>query len=416
MSSYERRVKAADRVGDHMEMKELKDALDKRDAEIKSFAEKASAEIKDHGKILDETKSALEKLTEGGSEMSDRLVAVEQKLARRSFGGSDRKSIGEEFVELPAFKSMQDSQSGTVRMNVKSGATITSATTDAPGSVGDGVVPHRVPGVVTPGQREMTIRQLLMPGTTSSNSIEYVVEKGFNNNAASVAENPQNPKPKSDIQFETKVAPVKTIAHWFAASKQILSDLPMLQSYINTRALYGLAYKSEEQILAGDGQGQDMLGLIPQASLFKQSVYSKVDDTMIDTIRRASLQVRVAEYRPTFVVLNPEDWAGIETTKDKEDRYIEVSIRSGGEMRIWRLNVVETTAISAGQFLVGASLGAQVWDREQAAVQVSTQHDDFFTRNLVAILAEERLALTVYRPESFVRGHFGLGDSPSLND
>jgi HK97 family phage major capsid protein len=56
---------------------------------------------------------------------------------------------------------------------------------------------------------------------------------------------------------------------------------------------------------------------------------------------------------------------------------------------------------------VGAfGLGAQLWDREQANIRVSEHHADYFARNMLAILAEERLAITTYRPESFVKGVF----------
>jgi HK97 family phage major capsid protein len=410
-----RRKNAAARLDDAVELNEVVAALKSRDAEIKQFSEKATAEIKATGAMATETKAALEKLAEAGTETQDRLQALEQKMARRAMGGSDQKSLGEQFTELPGFKSMQDSREGTVRLNVKAN-TITSATTDAAGSVGAGIVADRRPGVIELPQRDLTIRQLLLPGTTSSNAIEFVREKGFNNNAAPVAENPGQAKPQSDIQFELLTTPVRTIAHWFAASKQVLTDIPMLQSYINGKALIGLGLEEEDQILVGDGIGQNLHGLIPQASTFKETLYSDAADTMIDTIRRAALQVRVAQYRPTFVVLNPVDWAAIELTKDDEKRYIEVSIRSGGEMRLWRLNVIETTAIAQGQFLVGATMGAQVFDREEAAVQISTSHSDFFTKNLIAILAEERLALAVTRPESFVHGYFELFESPPLND
>lgn len=412
-----RRKSAVDRLDDAVEMNAVVAAIKTRDAEIKAFTEKAAAELKDTGKMAAETKAALEKLSESGAETQDRLQALEQKLARRSFGGGDQKSVGAEFIDLPAVKELQNTKSGTARMSLKtsiSGA-ITSATTDANGSVGAGIVPDRLSGVVVPAGREFTIRDLLLSGTTSSNSIEYVEEKGFTNSAAAVAENPSSEKPKSGIQFELKTTAVKTLAHWFPASKQVLDDLPMLMSYINGRALYGLRYKEEEQILAGNGNSDNMLGLLPQASKFMESAYSAVGDTMIDTIRRAALQVRVAEYRPAFVVLNPVDWAAIELTKDDEKRYIEVSIRQGGEMRLWRLNVIETTAMAQGEFLVGSTIGAQVFDRETSAVQVSTQHADFFTRNMLAILAEERLALAVFRPESYVHGQFALGaslDSP----
>lgn len=403
-----RRKNAAARLDDAVELNDVVKALKARDAEIQQFSEKAAAEIKANGDMAAETKAALEKLSESGSEIQDRLQAVEQKLARRSFGGGDQKSLGEQFTELPAFKDMQQTKAGTVRLNLKTGVTLTSLTTDAAGSVGAAIEPHRLPGVITPAQRQLRIRDLLLQGSTSVDSIQYVVEKGFNNNAAPVAENPGSEKPKSDVQFEQKTIPVITVAHFMAASRQVLADIPALQSYIDGRLRYGLDYEIEEQILTGDGLSENLLGLLPQASKFKQSVYSDPSDTLLDTIRRASLQVRMAEYEPSFVVMNPVDWSAAELTKDDEKRYIEVSIRQGGEKRLWRLNVVETTAMAQGQFLVGAGMGAQVFDREEAAVQISTQHKDFFTKNLVALLCEARLALAVFRPECFVHGQFDL--------
>lgn len=340
-------------------------------------------------------------------------MAVEQKLSRRSFGSEPAKSIGEQLTETDDFKALQSKGRGTARLNLKA-ATITSATTDAAGSAGDLIRPDRAHGILMPAVRELTIRDLLLPGRTSSNAIEFMQETGFTNNAAPVAEG--DVKPQSDLKFELITTNVRTIAHWFAASKQVLSDVPMLMSYINGRATFGLKYVEENQLLAGDGTGQNLHGIIPQATDFSQSTLSNsITDTRIDTIRRASLQVRNAEYRPTFVVLNPNDWAAIELTKDVDSRYIWVQVQAGGTMQLWRLAVVETTAITSGEFLVGATMGAQVFDREDAAVEVSTDHDDYFVRNLVAIRAEERLALAVNRPESFVHGYFDLGASPPLN-
>ena len=69
--------------------------------------------------------------------------------------------------------------------------------------------------------------------------------------------------------------------------------------------------------------------------------------------------------------------------------------------------VVVTDAMLTDSFLVGDfGRAARLYDRQQAAVEVATQHADFFTRNMVAILAEERLALTINRPDLLVHGTF----------
>jgi len=399
------RMERKERADDQLELKGVMDALAKRDAEIKAFAEKASQEIKDHGRVLDETKTMLEGLSASGLKFQDRLQDLEQKLARRFSANdpADFKSIGEQLTDTDGFKSLSENQRGVSRLRLKAVANITSATTGT-GGVGDVIQPHRVPGIVAGPDRPFMVRDLIMPGRTDSNSIEYVRESGYQNMAAAVAEGGN--KPQSDLSFDLVTTTVKTIAHWFRASKQVLADVPLLQSYINGRAIYGLKYVEENQILAGDGTGQNLLGLIPQSTAFNDAL-RKAGDTKIDTLRRAILQVRIAEYRASAIVLNPIDWADMELTKDANGQYIWVNVQDGGQQRMWRLPVIDSNAVPEGEFLVGAlNIAAQVFDREEAAVEVSTEDGNNFTTNMVTIRAEERLALAVYRPESFVHGEF----------
>ncbi|OEC62269.1 capsid protein [Pseudomonas sp. AP19] len=391
---------------DKVQLKAVNDLLDQRDQEIKAFAEKANKEIKEHGTILTETKNVLDGLVKDGLGLQDRLQDIEQKMARR-FAANDpteQKSVGEQLSDSDDYQALTTKGRGIARLNLKAVTNITSATTGT-GGVGVGIQPTRVAGIITDPERQFTIRDLIMPGRTASNAVEFVQETGFQNMAAPQAGEGAL-KAQSDLSFGMVTTTVKTIAHWFKASKQVLSDIPLLQSYINGRAIYGLKYKEEEQILAGDGTGQNLLGLIPQATTFNEAL-RKAGDTKIDTLRRAILQVRVAEYRASAIALNPVDWADIELTKDSTGSYIWVNVQEGGVQRLWKLPVVDSNAVPEGEFLVGAmNIAAQVFDREDAAVEVSTEDGDNFRTNMVTIRAEERLALAVYRPESFVHGEF----------
>lgn len=406
--SEHRQFQRKEHADDKIQLKAVNDLLDQRDEEIKAFAKKAADEIKEHGTILTETKTVLDGLVKDGLGLQDRLQEIEQKMARR-FSANDpieAKSAGEELSESEDFQALQTRGRGVARIGRKAVTNITSATTGT-GGAGAGIQPTRVPGIVVGPEREFTIRDLIMPGRTASNSVEYVRESGFQNMAAAQAGEGAM-KAQSDLSFELKDTPVRTIAHWFRASKQVLSDVPLLQSYINGRAIYGLKYKEEEQILAGDGTGQNLLGLIPQATAFNEAL-RKAGDTKIDTLRRAILQVRVAEYRASAIALNPVDWADIELTKDANGSYIWVNVQEGGVQRLWKLPVVDSNAVPEGEFLVGAmNIAAQVFDREEAAVEVSTEDGDNFRTNMVTIRAEERLAMAVYRPESFVHGEFDV--------
>lgn len=385
------------------EFRSLKEDLKKRDDTIREWTEKASSEMKELGKIKDETKGELEKAAKAGEELAARMAEVEQIIAKLRDANptpAARKSLGATVVEDEKVKSFLEAGGGKVRVGVKAITSMTSGD----GGAGDLIVPTRVPGIIRAPDRAMTIRDLLSVGRTTSNSIEYVQETGFTNMARPVEEG--GLKPESSLSFDLQTSPVRTIAHWMQASKQVLADVPALQSYIDTRLRFGLELEEEEQLLAGDGTGQNLLGIIPQATPFDEA-RRRVGDTRIDIVRRAMTQVRLAEYRASAIVMHPSDWEEIELTKDANQRYIWANPSGLLGPTLWGLPVIDTTAVEEGEFLVGNFLmAAQIWDREDANVEISTEDRDNFVKNMVTIRAEERLALTVFRPEAIVYGDF----------
>lgn len=390
------------------QMTDLVVNLKKATDEVKTFAEKAEKEMKDLGRITDETKKSADDALIKFNELSSRMTEVEQKLAKRSEGPERRKTVGEQVTDAEEFKAwVKAGGKGRVSMAVK--AIISSLTTDADGSAGDLIVPQRIPGIITPNQRRMTIRDLITPGRTTSNALQYVKETGFTNNAATVTETAGTAKAQSEIKFDIVTTAVTTIAHWVLATKQILDDVPQLQSYIDGRLRYGLMYVEENQLLNGGGTGTDLNGIYTQATAYSAPITPTAAGnlTKIDVIRLAILQAVLAEYPSNGIVLHPSDWADIELTKTEEGAYLFANPQGGSEPRLWRLPVVETQAMTIDKFLVGAfQLGAQIFDREDANVEISTEDSDNFRKNLVTIRAEERLALAVYRPEAFVKGDF----------
>ncbi|GLK68103.1 phage major capsid protein [Hansschlegelia plantiphila] len=396
---------------DNLELKSVIEAIGKRDREMVDFAKKADAEIKATGQMATETKSALEKLATDASGQQARLMELEQKLARRggAQGAEALPSLGEQLSGSDDFKALQLRGKGRAVLKVKAVTSVTS-TTAGTGGVGAAVQRTRLPGVIAPPDRPMTIRDLLMPGRTDSNAVEYVRETGFQNMTAPVAEG--DLKPQSDLSFDLQTTPVRTLAHWVLASKQVLSDIPQLQSYVDQRLRYGLTYVEEMQLLAGNGAGQNLNGLIPQATAYGFAAYSKAADTKIDRLRRAMLQMRIAEYRASAIVMNPIDWTDIVLTKDSIGQYVWSDPTVNNGQNLWGLPVVDTNAMATGKFLVGAfNMAAQIFDREDASVEVSTEDSDNFRRNMVTILGEERLALAVFRPQSFVYGNLVDGNA-----
>ena len=271
-------------------------------------------------------------------------------------------------------------------------------------SVGNSLVmPDRQIPMQSLPMRQMTIRDLVAPGTTSSNAIEYAVQTTRTNNAAVVAEN--SLKPTSAYAWDLRSFPVRTIAHLVKASRQILDDAPGLQSTIDAEMRYGLDFAEEAEILNGDGTGQHLLGIIPQASAYS-AAFDVTGETAIDRIRLAMLQGVLALYPMTGTVLNPTDWTKIEMLKDAQGRYIIGDPQGTVAPRLWGLPVVASLAMSAGTFLTGAfKYGAQIFDRMSIEVLISTENNDDFEKNMVTVRAEERLAFVVKRPAAFITGN-----------
>ncbi len=375
---------------------------------VKEFGEQISGKMAAGEKITEDLKSKADEQLSAMGEIKARLTEIEQKAARRGSGDDviELKSLGEMVIEHEDIKSrkLNGASRGSVRVQIdRKNITSASSTVGAGVSAGTSLVPAaRVPGIIAPPNRTMTIRDLLMPGETASGNIEYVKETGFTNNAATVAEGAQ--KPKSEITFDMANAPVRTIAHLFKASRQILDDAPALRSYIDGRARYGLQFREELQFLKGDGTGQNILGIQPQATAFAPA-FTPQDATAIDQLRLAVLQVALAEFPADGFVLNPIDWAKIELTKDAQGRYIIANPQGGINPTLWNLPVVATQAQTLNVFLTGSfKMAAQIFDRMEIEVLLSSENVDDFEKNMFTIRAEERAALAVYRPEAFVTG------------
>jgi len=368
--------------------------------QIKTYAERTEKEIKASGEMQAETRAKVDELLLKQGELQARMQDAEQKLvnAGKRHEPEVQQSAGQLVAAKMAEEGVNSSFRGSRRVDVPR-----AAITSVPTSGGALVQTERV-GIVLAPQRRLTIRDLVAPGTTDSNAVEYVRETGFTNNAAIVGEGLA--KPYSELKFGLENANVRTIAHLFKGSRQILDDASALQSYIDARARYGLLLAEEAQLLYGNGTGNNLKGIIPQAQSYAPPAGIEVQAIQrIDRIRLALLQAMLAEFPSTGIVLNPIDWAAIELLKDGEGRYIIGKPQEGTAPRLWNLPVVETQAIVQDQFLVGAfSLAAQIYDRMGIEVLVSTENDKDFENNMVTIRAEERLAFAVYRPEAFVTG------------
>lgn len=243
---------------------------------------------------------------------------------------------------------------------------------------------------------ETTVGDLMLQGTTDSNVISYYEETTFTNAAATVAEG--DAKPESALDFTERTETVRKIATWIPATSEFLQDNAGLRSYLEGRMRFMVEREEEDQLLNGNGTPPNISGVLDRAI---QTIGSTND---LDAIYQAITEVRADGFaEPTAVVIHPLSWQNLRLAKDQNDQYHGPGPFAPDNVeRIWGLPVRVTPLIAEGTALVGAFRPfAQVFRKGGIRVVASTEHSTYFTENKVAILAEERLTLAVYRPAAF---------------
>jgi HK97 family phage major capsid protein len=306
---------------------------------------------------------------------------------------------GQEFTESRAWSEFR--ATGGTRMNT--GVEVRALIDNAGTSGGAFQNPPRVAGVPqTNADRALRLADLIDRGTTDNNSVEYVRETaGGLGTAAEVAEGAV--KPEATFTFEVVNEPVRTIASWVPITRQALDDNAQMRTYIDGRLRYSLEHRLDSQILNGTGTAPNLRGILNTTGI---NTYAPgTAEAAVLSIRRAMTLVQNSEYAPDTVVMHPTDFERVELSTDTAGAFrVTPNVANALAPRIWGLNVVTTTAISAGTAVVGAfRMGATLFDRQQTQVLVTDSHADYFIFNKLVILAEMRAALAVWRPKAFTR-------------
>jgi len=214
-------------------------------------------------------------------------------------------------------------------------------------------------------------------------------------------------KLENAVTFTTAKEDIVTIAHTIPATRQILDDWGELLNFLRTSLTHYLNRAEQWQLLFGTGNGEDLNGLVTQAQAFDTALLplSHPGYTYYDF--PAWVQAQIAadnELGATFIVLHPTDFWTIKMAKDTQGRFIVPP----GSTDLWGLTAVLTTEMTQGTFLVGSGspIASEIRDKMGVQVEIATQHSTHWAENIVDIRAEKRLALVVYRPNSYVTGSF----------
>lgn len=347
----------------------------------------------------------------GGVELKDGIASVK--------GTFQTKTIGEQFVESEGYKTLLERvKSGNgVPQNVSTGPIEVKAGTLLEGGQGAGLipVPQVVPGQVETLFQRTTIADILPSGQASSNSIRYIVEGTATEGAAAVAEG--GDKPASDLALSTVDEPVQKIATILTTSDEMLEDVAAVRSYINGRLGLFVRIEEEDQLIRGNGTPPNISGFYDRAI----NVYGAgiVDNNAVALFKVINNTRGSSQLDVDHIFLHPDNWSATRLLTDTAGQFFgggpfdATGAYGAGNMSnanrlamdsLWNVPVTITTAVGSGTALVGAfQQGAQLFRRGGLTVEATNSHSDYFTKNLVAIRAEQREALAVYRPSAFTK-------------
>ena len=397
--------------------------------QVQAHVEEAG-DLKAKIKVL-EGDEALRKLV---GEMGAGLELMEGQEARPTNGGNRSggkgRTIGEQFVNSPQWTGWmkQIAPSGRIADGLKGLMSppvefkslfgrkdlITGSDDESAGAF----VQTDYTGIYEPlGRAPLVLRDLISTRQTTSDLVEFVRQTAQVTQADSVAEanvtdyaggtgEVSGEKPEGTVEFEKVTATVKTLAVWIPATKRALSDASQIRGIIDQELRDDLNEELEDQLVNGDGVGENFTGILNTSGILTQAW----DTDILTTTRKAKTTLRTSGRSiATAWLMNPADWETIELLQDGENRYYYGGPINNGPPRLWGVPIVECEAIAEGTGLLGNFRKAVIWDRERASIQVSDSHEDFFIRNMVAILAEIRAAFGLIRPSAFIEIDMSAG-------
>jgi HK97 family phage major capsid protein len=308
------------------------------------------------------------------------------------------KTLGQAFVESEEYKAARG-RKGNLRhlvVDVPSASLKTLISTSA----GWAPESRRIPRVVDTALRRPVVASLMPNTDTDAALIKYMEETTFTNAAATVSEG--GTKPESALAWTERSVPMEKIATWVPVTEEQLADVPQMQSVIENRLTLMLALEEEDQVIGGNGTPPNLQGFLTKTGVQTQALG---DDEKPDAIYKAMTLVRFTGFaEPSGAIFHPNDWQDFRLLQTTDGIYIWGPPSEAGPERIWGLPVVITPAMTENTALVGDfQMYSELFRKTGIQLKATDSHSDYFIKNQLVILAEERLALAIYRAAAFCK-------------
>lgn len=362
-----------------------------------------NAEIDDLARQIEDAKFADEvfqknaqALRESNRPASQLPLGGGQKTDGRRQEQREVKSLGQLFVEAQEYKNRRGIKGLEVKLNDFDFLEVKTLM-----ETGAGFAPQaiRTGRVVEYANRRPVVADLIPQTPTTQSAVVYMEETTFTNNAATRAEGGQ--AGESALAYTERSKAVREIATFLPVTEIQLEDVAQAQSLIDNRLMTMLSLTEETQLLTGDDNAPNLGGfltIVTQAQALGA-------DPVPDAIYKGMTKVRATGFaEPSAIVIHPNDWQAIRLLRTTDGIYIWGNPSEAGPERIWGLPAVITTAETENTALLGDfQLYSEIFRRRGANIKVSDSHSDYFIKGKLAIRADERLALAIYRATAFCK-------------
>ena len=367
------------------------DEITAKEAQLNALGQLLDSTAPDSGSALD----ALTRMSHIDGAGRHPVVDVQGYMAefRAAKGKSVIEDHGARFGDSPKFKVVaRDDLTGRAFSRLSNVHDTTVETGSYPS------VPWRRPGIIPALLENLDVLDIIDMIPTDAEVIQLVTEAAFSNVAAETAE--ASAAPEATESFSLSTVSCQWIPATIPMTRQILSDEPRLQAFIQNRLLWSVRDRVQNQFLNGNGQGQNLLGLVNWPNVLNRVKPSSLQP-QLDAILMAKTDVIVATkgmYMPTYFLINPADFEEVQLTKDTLGRYIYGGPQSPAVSTTWGMTPVSHPLFAAGCPIVADMRAFEGYIREDVTLSVTDSHLGHFTQGILDFLASGRVACAVTPP------------------
>ena len=360
--------------------------------------------------------------TEAETAMKSAITELEAKfegITEKAIANAPKLSIREAIMKaysenIDAIKSIR-AKGGIMNLDVKAVGDMTITGNYSGGTVG---LSELESGVARIQRRTPFMRQLMNSAGITNKYAVWIEQKNPEGGAGMVGEGAT--KPQADFDLVEASCEVKKVAAWIKVSKEMVDDISFMRGEINNELIEIVELKLDQQLLSGDGTGDNLNGLFYYAQPFTPAaqflaLVPFAND--FDVLRVAMAQIANANFTANYIVMNPADVAEMELTKTSTGEYTLPMFvpMADGVTRVANVPVVANNGVASGDYLIGDFTKSNLRMREDLNIQVGYVDKDF-TNNMMTVLCEARACHFVKSNYvgAFVKGNFATDKAAIL--